>query len=272
MRLPAAELAAPDETASRRRVTLAIVLALWAFGSAFPAVKLGLRSFEPGPLALLRFSAASLALAVYLGLTGVPRGVMREWPRLVFLALANVVAYHLLFNSGQRLVSASAASVLVNTSPIWSAVFAVMLLKERPQRRLWIGLVIAFLGAGVIAVTERGALRLSPGALLVLLAALLQGQSFIVQRPAVQAFGAAAVTAISIWIGTLVLAPLFGRELIRELQQASGASIAAVAYTGFVSSVFGLVCWAYVLSEMPASSASPFLMGSRWSRRRCPSS
>jgi len=32
-----------------RRVVLAIVLAVCAFGSAFPAVKVGLQSFEPGP-------------------------------------------------------------------------------------------------------------------------------------------------------------------------------------------------------------------------------
>src|SRR5262245_62481231 len=107
---------------------------------------------------------------------------MREWPRLAFLALANVVAYHLLFNAGQRTVSASAASVLVNTSPICSAVFAVLLLKEQPPPRLWIGLVIAFLGAAAIAIAERGALRFSPGARLVFLAAIILGISFIVPR------------------------------------------------------------------------------------------
>lgn len=63
-----------------RRVALAIVLAVGAFGSAFPAVKVGLRSFEPGPLALLRFTAASIALGAYVAVTGMPRGVMREWP------------------------------------------------------------------------------------------------------------------------------------------------------------------------------------------------
>jgi drug/metabolite transporter (DMT)-like permease len=257
----ATEAVSSRAAADQRRVTLAIVLAICSFGSAFPAVKLALRSFEPGPLALLRFAAASIALALYLSVTGIPGGVMREWPRLTFLAVANVAAYHLLFNSGQRLVSASAASVLINTSPIWSAVFAVLILKERPQRRLWLGLLVSFVGAGVIAISERGAFQLSAGALLVLSAALLQGLSFVVQRPAVREFGAATVTAISIWIGTGILAVLFGPQMIRQLEHASGASIAAVAYTGLVSSVFGLVCWAYVISELPASTASPFLMG-----------
>jgi len=243
-----------------RRVSVAIVLAVCAFGSAFPAVKVGLRSFEPGPLALLRFSAASVAFAVFLAITRMPAGVLREWPRLVFLALANVVAYHLLFNAGQRTVSASAASVLVNTSPICSAVFAVLLLKERPHPRLWIGLVIAFLGAAVIAIAERGALRFSPGATLVFLAAILQGLSFIVQRPTVGRYGAAAVTAMAVWIGTVVLAGLFGPELVRELGHATTESIVAVLYTGCVSTVFGLGFWAYVMNAMPAASASPYLM------------
>jgi drug/metabolite transporter (DMT)-like permease len=151
--------------------------------------------------------------------------------------------------------------VLVNTSPICSAVFAVLLLKERPAPRLWMGLAIAFAGAAVIAIAERGALRFSAGAMLVFAAAVLQGLSFIIQRPAVDALGPATVTGVAIWLGTVVLAMMFGSELIRELQHARVASIAAVGYTGFVSSVFGLVCWAYVLREIPASTASPFLMG-----------
>lgn len=112
----------------------------------------------------------------------------------------------------------------------------------------------------MIAVAERGELRFSPGALLVFAAAVLQGLSFIVQRPTVRTFGPAAVTGVAVWLGTALLAIPFGGEAMRELRHAKAASIVAVGYTGFVSSVFGLVCWAYVMDRLPASTASPFLM------------
>jgi drug/metabolite transporter (DMT)-like permease len=245
---------------SQSTLYVAIAAAVLAFGTAFPGVKLALASFAPGPLALLRFVAASIALAIYLGLTRWPRGVLAEWRTLLFLATANVAVYHILFNNGQKLVSPSAASILVNTSPLWSSAMAVFIVGEASTRRLWIGLGMAFVGAATIAVSERGALTLSPGALLVLAAAFLQGVSFIVQRPTVSRIGALPTTAVAIWIGTLLLAVVYGSEAARELSHASATSIAATVYVGLVSSVVGLGCWAYVLSRMPASEASPFLL------------
>ena len=244
----------------RPALIAAIVAAVLAFGSAFPAVKLALASLSPGPLALVRFAAASIALGIYLASAGWPRRLSAEWRTLVFLAVANVAAYHILFNYGQRLVSPSAASILVNTSPLWSSAVAVFVLGEPSTPRLWIGLGIAFVGAAAIAVSERGALVLSPGALLVLGAAFLQGVSFIVQRPTVSRIGAVATTAVAIWIGTALLAVLYGTATLRELPTAGAPAIAAAIYVGVVSSVVGLACWAYVLGRMPASEVSPFLL------------
>lgn len=251
-----------SEAAVRSRSALfaAISAAVLAFGSAFPGVKVALTSFGAGPLALLRFVAASIALVIYLGVTRWPRGAMREWRTLIFLAFANVAVYHIIFNKGMRLVSPSAGSILVNTSPLWSSVIAVFVVGEASTWRLWAGLAMAFVGAATIAISERGAVALSPGALFVLAAAFLQGVSFIVQRPTVGRIGAVATTAIAIWIGTAALALVYGSQTLRELSVASGASIAAAIYVGLVSSVVGLACWAYVLNHMPASEASPYLL------------
>ncbi|HEY6220757.1 MAG TPA: DMT family transporter [Gemmatimonadaceae bacterium] len=241
-------------------LTTAIVAAILAFGSSFPSVKVALRSFAPGPLALARFIAASMALAVYFALRRRPTGVLREWRALVFLGVTNVAVYHILFNNGQKLVSPSAVSILVTTSPLWSSVIAVFVTGEHSRPRLWIGLGLAFIGAAAIAISERGAVALSPGALLVLAAAFLQGVSFIVQRPTVARIGALTTTAVAIWIGTAILALVYGREFMTELSAASMESIIASVYLGLVSSVVGLACWAYVLHRIPASEASPYLL------------
>jgi drug/metabolite transporter (DMT)-like permease len=242
------------------RTALAIILAVLAFGSAFPAVKLGLRDFSPGQLALLRFAVASVVLVSYMAIRRLPPAPFSEWRMLVFLGLANIAAYHLLFNLGQRTISASAASMLVNMSPIFTTAFAALLHRERAPLRTWAGLLIAFSGAALIAVSERGAVRFSAGAVLVLCAALLQGLSFVVQRPAVARHGATAVTAASVWIGTAVLAALFGGETVNAVRASASATIGAVAYAGAVSTVVGLVTWAFVMNQMPAARAAPYLM------------
>jgi len=241
-------------------LTGAIVAAILAFGSSFPSVKLALGSFGPGPLALARFVAASVALAIYFAVTRWPTGVVREWRTLVFLAFANVAVYHILFNNGQKLASPSAVSILVTTSPLWSSVIAVFVMGERSTPKLWIGLGLAFIGAGVIAISERGAVALSPGALFVLAAAFLQGVSFIVQRPTVARMGALATTAVAIWLGTAVLGVVYGKQFVTELSTASTGAVIAAVYLGLVSSVVGLACWAYVLHRIPASEGAPYLL------------
>jgi drug/metabolite transporter (DMT)-like permease len=238
----------------------AIVAAILAFGSSFPSVKIALLSFAPGPLALARFVAASVALAAYFVYAGLPAGAIREWRVLVFLAVANVAVYHILFNNGQKLVSPSAVSILVTTSPLWTSVIAVFFMGEPSTPRLWVGFALAFTGAATIAISERGAVTLSPGALFVLAAAFLQGVSFIVQRPTVARLGALPTTAIAIWMGTAILALIYGREAMTELAAARPTSIVAAIYLGLVSSVVGLGCWAYVLHRIPASVASPYLL------------
>jgi drug/metabolite transporter (DMT)-like permease len=119
---------------------------------------------------------------------------------------------------------------------------------------------LAFIGAATSAISERGAVALSPGALFVLAAAFLQGVSFIVQRPTVARIGALPTTAIAIWLGTAILGIIYGRQTLTELSSASTTSIVAAVYLGLVSSVVGLACWAYVLHRIPASEASPYLL------------
>ena len=80
--------------------------------------------------------------------------------------------YHLSVHYGQLTVSAGAAGMLTNTSPIFMALWATLFLAERTKAPNWIGIGAGFLGGVLISFGEGEEFRFEPGALLLLLAAL----------------------------------------------------------------------------------------------------
>ena len=105
---------------------------------------------------------------------------------------------------------AGTASLLVNVSPVLSAIAAAVLLGERMTARAKLGIGIAFSGAALIAVTGDGGLRLSSGALLVLGAAVAQATFFVAQKPLLRRYGGLELTAWAMAIGALLTLPLAG--------------------------------------------------------------
>jgi len=236
---------------------MSATLLCWASG--FVAVRAAVVAWEPGPLALGRFAVASLVLGAIAFRNGVPRVPARDWPGIAGVALLSVVVYHLALNRGQRTVGAGAASVLVNTSPVFASILAVYFLKERLSARTMAGIGVSFCGALLIALGEGKAFRLNSGVLLVLLASLAWSFNIILQKHFLARYGALQFTTLAIWVGTVFLLP-FAPGLIRTFPAAPLDTTLAVVFLGVFTSAIAYACYAYVLSRLPASRASSFLL------------
>ncbi|HEX3925974.1 MAG TPA: DMT family transporter [Streptosporangiaceae bacterium] len=68
--------------------------------------------------------------------------------------LAGMTTYQLLLNTGQRIVPAGTAALLVATAPVYASLLAFCFLGERPGRRQWAGSAAALAGAALIACRE----------------------------------------------------------------------------------------------------------------------
>ena len=239
---------------------IAILVTVGAWASAFPLIRIGLSGLEPLQLAAARFALAAAIVLV---------GVIAFRPKLpgprdaaLFLAsgAAGIALYNALLNSGQQTVSAGAASFLINTSPILTAVLATLFLRERYGLWGWIGSGLAFLGAAVIAAGQAGGFRLGAGASLVVGAALCQATYFILQRPLVPRYGALACTAYTILAGALLLMPWIGPAAARLVAAGpSSAALWAVVALGVLPSAIGYAAWTYALDVYGASRAANFL-------------
>ena len=234
---------------------LAAVVAAVVFGaSAYAAIGAALASYPPGPLALLRMLIASAALAVYAAVSGMRLPEARDLPAAVLAGLFAFALYNVALNYGQLTASAGAASLIVASIPIFTAVLAAAFLRERLDALGWSGIAVGFLGVALISVGEGGGFGVNAGALLVLLAAVSASVYFAFQKPYLQKYGSLAFTAYAVWAGALLLLPFFP-GLIGEVRSAPPRATLAVVYLGVFPPVVAYASAAYVFSRLPASRA-----------------
>jgi drug/metabolite transporter (DMT)-like permease len=236
---------------------IAVTLVLWS--SAFAGIKAALVDYGPGELALLRFGVASLVLGLYALITRMRPPAREDVPRLAAAGFLGITTYHVALNIGEVTVSAGAASLLIAAGPVFTAILAVAFLGERLSALGWTGILVSFVGVALITFGEGDTLTaLEPGALLILLSAMVTAAFFVVGKPLVARYGSLAFTSYVIWLGTVPML-LFAPGLLRQLPEASIDATLAGVYLGVFPAALAYLTWSYALARMPASVLSAFL-------------
>lgn len=246
----------PRRLDARTGIAVAVALLLWA--SAFAGIKAGLVGFGPGQVALLRFGTASAVLAVFALAMRMRLPDFADVPRIALAGVLGITIYHIALNFGEVAVTAGAASLIISSGPIFTALMAMVLLGERLTVWGWVGIAVAFSGVALITLGEGGGVALQPAALLVLLAAVSTAGYFVVSKPLLDKYSPVAFTSYSIWLGTLPML-VFLPGLLEQFPHAGTGPIVAVVYMGIFPGAIAYVLYSHALSKLPASIASSFL-------------
>jgi drug/metabolite transporter (DMT)-like permease len=237
-------------------IAVGVTLLFWS--SAFAGIRTALDDYSPKHLVLFRFLVASTALGLYAAATRMRLPDKRDLPAILLVGFLAVPIYHVALAYGQVTVTAGAASLLIASGPIFTALLAMAFLGERLRMWGWLGIVISFFGVGLIALGEGKGVRFDPGALLILMAAFSAAIYFVIQKPYLKKYTALQLTAYALWSGTaFTLAFLPG--LAQAVAKASFLTTSAVVYLGVFPAALAYVTWTYVLSRIPASNAVSFL-------------
>jgi drug/metabolite transporter (DMT)-like permease len=239
-------------------VTLALAATVVFWASAFAGIRAGLDDYGPGQIALFRFAVASAVLGAFALATRMPLPERRDLPVVLLAGFLAFTVYHVALNYGELVVAAGAASVLINTAPLFTALLAVLFLGERLRLLGWVGMAVSFCGAALISAGEGEGFGLEPQALLILLGALSSSIYFVFQKPYLQKYGALAFTTYAVWAGTL-LTLVFLPGLISQVAMAPIGTTLAMVYLGVFPTAIAYATYAYALSRMPASLAVSFL-------------
>lgn len=235
--------------------TISFTVIAWA--SSFPAIRAGLGSFAPLEMAALRFAIAGLPAALFLILTRAPLPAPGDIWRFLVGGIVFIAAYAVLLNIGQTIVPAGAASFIINTNPIMTAVLAMLILGERFSLTAWLGTAVSFAGIGLIALGNGLDLNIGLSVLLILGAAFCNSITTVVQKPLFARHKPLTVAAWNMAIGGLALSPLLPGA-IAQAQVASAEALFSVIYLAIVSSLAAYGTWAITLSKLPAARAANF--------------
>ncbi len=240
------------------RVIAAVGTTMVFWASAYAGIWAGLGAFGPGQMALARILVASGILAGYAAITRMRLPERRDLPAVLASGFLAFTVYHVALNHGEVTVSAGAASLLINTAPIFTALLATVFLGERLKFLGWVGMLVSFGGATLISVGEGEGFSVNPDAFLILLSAISVSAYFVIQKPYLEKYGALAFTTYAVWAGTL-LALVFLPGLPSQIAAAPVETTLVVVYLGVFPTAVAYVTYAYAFSRMDASVAVSFL-------------
>ena len=131
-------------------VMLVVLSILW--GTSFIFTELALEDFRPLTIATLRVSGAASALWIYLLIIGaeIPRS-LSIWGAFLIMGIVNNAIPFAAIMFAQTLISASLASILNSTAPLFTVVLAGILLSdERITTARIFAVILGFIGVVVM--------------------------------------------------------------------------------------------------------------------------
>jgi drug/metabolite transporter (DMT)-like permease len=233
------------------------------FGLSFVATKFALQSIPPFTLIFLRFSFASLFLAVFYFRRKGSRLLREDRRRMFFASLIVPGLYFLAETYGLKLSSATSVSMLISTIPIFAGLFGFLILKERIG--LWRGAAIflSIAGVGIILSANAGggeAWEMAhAGNLLGLGAAVCAGLYMAIGRDLTSRYSPLTITTFQAFFAVAIFLPLAGMEMFTQGWGHVGPlTLLAVVYLALFCSVLAFFLWNYGISRFEASKAAVF--------------
>ena len=157
---------------------------LFFWGLNWPAMKLALTEMPP-----LTFRVFCLAFgAIFLLGIGELSGAKLTFPiaylpRVMLAAGLNITGWHVATGYGIPMIEAGRAVIAAYSMPLWTSLFGIWILNERPSTRTWIGLGLGMVAMGLLLMPSIDAVARAPvGVALVTLGAISWGMGTVVAK------------------------------------------------------------------------------------------
>lgn len=233
-----------------RHVLLAIAVAV-VWGVNFVVIEVGLEGIPPLLFSALRFGLAAVPAIFLLGLPRVP------WRYVVGVGLVlGVAKFGLLFIGMDRGMPAGLSSLVLQSQVIFTLLFAIVFLGERPRPLQLAGVAVACAGMILIAV-DKGLGAPGSAFALVIAAGACWGVSNIITKRAKPA----DTLRFMVWVSAVAAVPLFVLSLLFEepaFGQITLTGVGAIAYLAGAATLFGFGAWGFLLRQYDASTVAPF--------------
>ena len=235
-------------------VLAAIAAVLW--GLSFIASAVALEALSPPQLTALRFIIAAFPALI------VARPPV-AWTALVAIGLTLFAGqFLLLFVALATGLPPGLASVTQQTQVLFSVVLAAICLGDKPHRISVIGMLVAFLGLGLIALSVG-----RTGPIAALAVGVAAAFSWAIGNVLLKRLGPVRMLPLVAWLSLIPPLPALvvsyfypGPGLFTAIAGAGWASLGAVLYLGLAATLIAYAIWGRLLTMYPTSVVAPFTL------------
>lgn len=250
-----------QSTKSRAIAALLLTMVLWGSSAVF--MRTLALSFTPENSLAIRYAiltVVNLAGLVWLGTWRIPRA---DWGRFLIAGVAGMAGYNYFVNLGFKLVPAGIGTIITTIEPLMIALLAAVLLGEKLDRFIFLGVILALAGSIVLFWPDLTATAASSvpmiGVVYLLLCCVGWAIYTIVSTPLLRRHDSFTVTAITMIIAAPIMIGiasdpvwvLAGRLDLRQWFE--------VLYLVFAAGIGGTLMWNYGTKHLSGSTAGSFL-------------
>jgi drug/metabolite transporter (DMT)-like permease len=236
----------------------ALAIVLWALSFVF--IKIVLSAITPVSLITFRYAAGALILGGVAALRGeLARLRPRDLPGMALLGAVGITLQQNLQVGGQVTATAGVAGFLASTAPAFLVLLAALALHEKPTKLQVAGVLLATLGAGIVASGGNFSQMLhspigSLGNLLILLSAIVWAAFTILNRKLMQDRPPVLTTAGMMAFGCLFTLPWFVvRQSWQEFAHLGLNIWGPLLYIAIFSTAMAYLLYSDALKRAPAS-------------------
>jgi drug/metabolite transporter (DMT)-like permease len=185
----------------------------------------------------------------------------RAWPRVVLMGVLSVPAYNLAFFHGLKTVPSGTAALIIALTPVFTAVFARLLLEEPFGPRKAAGLLLAM--TGLFVVVRYGTDKpvdwpYLSSALILALAPLSWSIYTVIGRSLPEGSEPFDTTYALLFVGSLPLLA-FGRAHTVTTLLARPWALASALYLAVGCTLVGYATFLWALRRLPANETAAFI-------------
>jgi len=188
-----------------------VVLAMIFWSFSFIWFKIANKTFHPITIVFIRLIFSVVLLNIYLIITKAYMKIRRKDRKLfLMLAVFEPFLYFLGESFGLTYVSATVCSVLISTIPVFAAIGAWLIFKERLKLINYAGIVLSFIGVLIFILNKDGSMSFNIKGLALLLFAVLSavGYNLTLSR-LVGVYSPVYIVNVQNLIGAILFLPIF---------------------------------------------------------------
>jgi drug/metabolite transporter (DMT)-like permease len=226
-----------------------MLLAVLFWGINLIIIKVAVRHLTPHAFNSIRLSGSALVLFAFLALRRESLALSRgDLLKVVTLGILGNFVYQVLFISGFHFTTASNASLILATSPIFIALIGSAFRIERVTGVGWLGIAISFVGLYLVLIRQAEGFHLSAsglrGDLMILVGNVFWAAYTVFSKPLLDRMSPLKFSTLTLAAGSIVYIafaiPDLGRLAWGKVPPASWLSLAA---SGFFAIALGYVFW-----------------------------